>query len=158
MRAVSKLRFPGACSVLAGLALAASSAAQEVRVSPGTIEDRRTTGRFFGGLEIELKLTGDDLADARAARVLLRKAVDETGRDLLPEKKPDADFQKSYGSGAPALKLALKNPARTASAVKEISGDVELFTPARDPAATVSIDRIVSRTDRSVDSPALSAQ
>ena len=65
-----------------------AASGQDLRVSAGTIEDRRTTGKFFGGLEIELKLTGDDLADARAARVKLTKAQDESGRDLLPAKKP----------------------------------------------------------------------
>lgn len=131
------------------------STAQDVRVSAGTIEDRRTTGRFFAGLEIELKLTGDDIADAKSARIILKKAVDETGRNLLPEQKPDEDF-RSVGSSP--LKLALKNPARGASAVKEIAGEVQLFVPDRDPAAVVTVDRVVSRMDKAIDSPALKAQ
>ncbi len=130
-------------------------AAQDVRVSAGTIEDRRTTGRFFGGLEVELKLTGDDLADARAARVLVKKAVDGTGRDLMPEKAKEGDFEKT--SGAP-MKVNLKNPARNASAIREISGEIQLFTPSRDPAATVVVDRILSRMDKPIDAPALKAQ
>ena len=144
-----------------GLALVAAPAlvaTQDLRVTAGTIEDRRTTGKFFGGLEIELKLTGDDLADARAARVQLKKAVDESGRDLLPEQKNEEDFRKSSGSGGPDLKISLKNPARGASAIKEVSGDVELFAPSRDPAATVVVDRLMSRMDKSVDSAALKAQ
>lgn len=140
-------------SVLASLAASVASAA-DVRVSAGTIEDRRTTGRFFGGLEVELKLTGDDLADAKSARVLLKRAIDETGRDLLPEAKPDQGFQ-SMGS---QLKLSLKNPARGAQALKEITGDVELFVPTRDPAAIVTVDRVLSRMDKPVDSAALKAQ
>jgi hypothetical protein len=127
-------------------------------VTAGTIEDRRTTGKFFGGLEIELKLTGDDLADAKAARVALKRAVDESGRDLLPEQKNGDDFQKSSGSGAPDLKINLKNPARGASAIKEISGEIQLYTPSRDPAATVVIDRLLSRMDKPIDSAALKSQ
>jgi hypothetical protein len=155
MRKLFEPRFFAAFSTLAGLALSAAAAAQAVRVSAGTIEDRRTTSRFFAGLEIELKLTGDDLADAKSARIVLKKAVDETGRDLLPESKPDDDF-KSINSSE--LKLSLKNPARGASAVKEISGEVELFVPTRDPAAVVTVDRLVSRMDKAVDSPALKGQ
>lgn len=132
--------------------------AQDLRVSAGTIEDRRTTGQFFGGLEIELKLTGDDLADAKAARLLLTKAVDETGRDLLPEKRGDPDFQKSFGSSLPDLKASLKNPARTAGAVKEITGEVQLFIPGRDPASTVVVDKLATRMDKTVASPGLKAQ
>ena len=111
-------------AALAILAVPLPCTAQNVRVTAGTIEDRRTTGKFFGGLEIELKLTGDDLADARAARVLLKKAVDESGHDLLPEQKRDEDFQKSSGSSGPNLKVNLKNPARGAGAIKEVAGDV----------------------------------
>lgn len=132
--------------------------AQDLRVSAGTIEDRRTTGQFFGGLEIELKLTGDDLADAKAARLLLKTAVDDTGRDLMPEKRDDPDFQKAFGSSLPDLKANLKNPARAASAVKEISGEVELFIPGRDPASTVVVDKLATRWDKAVASPALKTQ
>jgi hypothetical protein len=148
-----------ACAVaLALLALPGRAAGQDLRVTAGTIEDRRTTGKFFGGLEIELKLTGDDLADAKAARVLLKKAVDESGRDLLPEKKGDEDFQKSSGSSGPDLKVNLKNPARGAGAIKEVSGDVELYAPSRDPAATVVVERLTSRMDKPIAAPALKAQ
>jgi hypothetical protein len=159
MRRLSSPHFSGVFSMLPGLALAWLAAlplaAQDVRVGAGTIEDRRTTGRFFAGLEIELKLTGDDLADAKSARILVMKAVDETGRDLLPERKADEDF-KSIGSSE--LKLSLKNPARGASAVKEIAGEVQLFVPTRDPAAVVTIDRVLSRMDKPIDSPGLKAQ
>src|SRR5437763_399790 len=44
-------------------------AAENVRVTAGTIDDdRRTSAKFGGGLELELKLTGDGLEGARAAR------------------------------------------------------------------------------------------
>ncbi len=150
--------LPACAAALALLAVPSLAAGQDLRVTAGTIEDRRTTGKFFGGLEIELKLTGDDLADAKAARVLLKKAVDESGRDLLPEKKGDEDFQKSSGSSGPDLKVNLKNPARGAGAIKEVSGDVELYAPSRDPAATVVVDRLTSRMDKPVVSPGLKAQ
>jgi hypothetical protein len=159
MRMFSGPRFSGVSVLIWGIGLAGLipgvSAGQGVRVSTGTIEDRRTTGRFFAGLEIELKLTGDDVADAKSARIILKKAVDETGRDILPEQKPDEDF---LSVGSSPLKLALKNPARGAAAVKEIAGEVQLFVPSRDPAAVVTVDRVVTRMDRSVDSPALKAQ
>lgn len=129
--------------------------AQDLRVSTGTIEDRRTTGKFFGGLEVELKLTGDDLADAKAKRVIVKRALDETGRDLLPDEQKEPDFSTSSGSD---LKVSLKNPARGATALKEISGHVELFTPSRDPAATVTVDRLLSRMDKPISMPALRNQ
>jgi len=133
-------------------AMASLVSGQDLRVSAGTIEDRRTTGKFFGGLEVELKLTGDDLADAKAKRVIVKKAVDETGRDLLPDERKDPDFSTSSGSD---LKVNLKNPARGSTALKEISGHVELFTPTRDPASVVTIDRLPSRMDKPISMPAL---
>jgi hypothetical protein len=142
----------------AAVAAPAKLVAQDLRVTAGTIEDRRTTGKFFGGLEIELKLTGDDLADAKAARVVLTKAIDESGRDLLPDVKRDEDFQKSSGSSGPNLKVNLKNPARGAGALREVSGDVELYAPSRDPAATVVVDRLTSRMDKPIVSAALKSQ
>ena len=125
--------------------------AQGVRVSTGTIEDRRTTGQYFGGLEVELKLTGDDLADARAVRVQLKKAEDETGQSLLTERSQEGDFQET----SQTLKLTLKNPARKASALREVSGELQLFAPGRDAAATAVVDRFMSRMDKAVTAPAL---
>ena len=149
-----RLRGPQLCIALAALVVPAALFAQDVRVSPGTIEDRRTTGKFFAGLEVELKLTGDDIADAKSARLLVQKAVDESGRDLLAENKSEPDFQTFNDS----LKASLKNPARGASTLKEVSGRIELFVPSRDPSSTVTIDRVTSRMDKAVDSAALKAQ
>jgi hypothetical protein len=149
MRRLSVSRRFASVLLLCGPAFALH--AQGVRVSTGTIEDRRTTGRFFGGLDVELKLTGDDLADAKAVRVQLRKAEDETGQDLLTERSAEGDFQDA----AQTLRLNLKNPARKASALREVSGELQLFTPGRDPAATAVVDRFMSRMDKAVASPAL---
>lgn len=132
----------------------AGLSAQEVRVTTGTIEDRRTTGRFFGGLEVELKLTGDDVSDAKSSRILVRKAIDESGRDLLPEEKREADFS----DGTSNLKVSLKNPARAAGGLKELSGEVELFVPSRDKGSTVVVDRFLSRMDKPLAAPALKSQ
>jgi len=39
-----------------------------------------------------------------------------------------------------------------------VAGDVELYAPSRDPAATVVVDRLTSRMDKPVESAALKAQ
>jgi hypothetical protein len=142
-------------SFLAGVVLAAASLqAQTVMVTAGLVEDRRTTGRFFGGLEIELKLAGDDLADAKAARVLVKKALDATGRDLIPESQREEDFSET-GGGGPSLKVSLKNPVRGAVALQEVSGEVQMFMPGRDPAATAAVDKFLTRMDKPVSAAAL---
>jgi hypothetical protein len=158
MRRLSKhLRLSRSFLFLALTALAATPLpAQDVLVTTGTVEDRRTTGQFFGGLEIELKLTGDDLADAKASRVIVKKAVDATGRDLLPESQREEDFRDAQGGGS-TLKVSLKNPARGAAAVREVAGEIQLFLPGRDPAATAAVDKFLSRMDKPLSAPGLKA-
>ncbi len=128
-----------------------------VSVSAGDITDRRRNDNFFGGLEIELKIGGDGAADVRGARALVKKAEDETGRNLLKEGKKTPDFETSMSDSAPSLKLELRNPARKAKKVREVSGQVELFLPARDPAAVARLDGFLSRMDRPAAVPALKA-
>jgi hypothetical protein len=153
-------RAPSSWSLpLALLALLLSApparGAENVRVTAGTIDDdRRTSTKFGGGLELELKLTGDGLDGARAARVVVKKAVDGSGRDLLPEKARGADFSK-VGDHGTGMKINLRNPARGASAITEVAGEIELFVPGRDPGAIVVIDRVLSKVDKPLSSPAL---
>lgn len=143
---------------LIGIAGAALSApAGGLSVSAGDITDRRRNDNFFGGLEIELKIGGDGAADVRGARALVKKAEDDTGRNLLKEGKKTPDFETSMSDSAPSLKLELRNPARKAKKVREVSGQVELFLPARDPAAVARLDGFLSRMDRPAASPALKA-
>lgn len=135
----------------------AALAAPPLTVSAGDITDRRRNDNFFGGLEIELKIGGDGAADVRGARALVKKAEDETGRNLLKEGGKTPDFETSMSDTAPSLKLELRNPARKAKTVREVSGQVELFLPGRDPASVARVDGFLSKMDRLADSPALKA-
>ena len=118
----------------------------QVRVMPGDIKDTRRTDGFFSKLEVEMKVLGDALSGAKGIRVNITKAVDETGKDLLPEKKGDDEFKEINLSGNETAKVdvELKNPARKATAVLEISGTLELFVPSRDPSATILIPNLAS--------------
>jgi hypothetical protein len=138
-------------------AFAASSAkAARYTVTAGDVTDRRRNDGSFSNLEIELKLAGDGLEAVQGARAVVRKAVDDTGRNLLQENRQSNDFQKPTGE-TPALKIELKNPARRAGTLKEVSGQVELFVPERDAASTVRAEKFLSRVDRPIASPALKA-
>ncbi len=139
------------------LAAAAPSKPSAIGVTPGDVTDRRRNDNSFAGLEIELKLTGEAAGGARGARAVVQKAVDDTGRNLVKEGGRPAEFEKSSGEGSPALKLELRNPARRAKSVREISGQVEVFLPDRDPAAVASADRFLSRMDRPIAASALKA-
>lgn len=158
-------KTPGPLAVLALVAAAAllspapaDSAAKGPRLSVavGDVTDRRRNDNVFAELEIELKVAGEGLEEAKGARALLRSAADDTGRNLLREEKQQArDFEKSGEQGMPALKVTLRNPARRAVAVQELSGQVEVFLPARDAAAVTRVEKFLSRMDRPISSPGL---
>lgn len=151
-------RRPGVAppSILLALALllARAASAQDVRLQPGTLEDRRTSGKFFAGLELEMSLLGDGLDGVRAYRALVAKAVDDQGTNLLPDEKREPDFEKPFG-GTPKVKVKLKNPSRKATAITEVSGTLELYFPAKDPASVANVDRFTSKMDKPIASPAL---
>lgn len=134
-----------------------SPALSQVRVLPGDIKDNRTTAGFFAGLEIELKVLGDILADAKAIRLSVASAADETGRDIFSEKESRTEFKELDESeqNAARLSIKLKNPARQAMTVREISGEVEVFVPRRDPSSTVTVNNVQKTTGSPIVSPAL---
>jgi len=126
-------------------------------VSAGDVTDRRRNDNVFSSLEVELKLTGEGAAGARGARARVEKAVDDTGRNLVKERSDEPEFATSSADGAPALKIELRNPARRAAKVRELSGQVEIFLPERDPSAQARIPGFLSQMDRPLAAPALKA-
>ena len=127
----------------------ASAQAADVRLSVTEVTDARSTGQFHNGMEIKLKLTGDDVASVKGIRTVVTKAVDETGRNLMKDEKQDKDFGSVRDSGTgPETTLRLKNPARRAATVKEIIGEVHLFMPDQDPAATVMVKNFRAATGK----------
>lgn len=128
-----------------------------IAVSAGDVTDRRRNDNMFSSLEVELKLTGEGSSGARGARARVEKAVDDTGRNLVKEGSDEPEFSTSSGDGAPALKIELRNPARRAAKVRELTGQVEVFVPQRDPAAQARVAKFLSQVDRPIASPALKA-
>lgn len=140
------------------LALPMSLGAAEVRTQVGDVKDSRTTGKFFAGLEVELKLTGDALGDAKGIRTTIDKAVDNSGRDLLDPEKQDESFDALNSSGGgEEVTLKLKNPARKATEIKELTGKLELHIPSADPAATVTVSNLKAVMGQPIADPGLKA-
>ncbi|MDA8101298.1 MAG: hypothetical protein M0042_16885 [Nitrospiraceae bacterium] len=139
------------------LAIAAPAYAADIKVAVAEVKDQRSTGEFFNSLEIKLRLIGDDAAAVRGIKTVVRSAADDTGRSLLSEDEKQAPFETiADGRGRkPEVTLKLKNPARKASVVKEISGDLLLFMPDKDPAATVVIKDFTKKAGKPLDDPAL---
>lgn len=132
-----------------------------VRVMVSEVSDRRTTGQFFAGSEIKLKLVGDVLGDIRGVRkIQITKAVDDTGRNLVTEEKigstePFGFERMEKVSSQIEQTIKLGNPARKASVIKEITGSIELYEPNKDPNATVTVKNFIAQIGKPLALPAL---
>ena len=139
-----------ACAAI--LAHTAHTALAEVKVSVGDINDKRGTGNFFTGLEIEIKLSGPELAEAKGIRTKVKSATDDAGKALTKSedrfggKDGFEELQKAFGGGFNSdkkagefqVKLEFKNPPRAAKAIKSLEGSIELLIPSKDPAAVIT--------------------
>jgi hypothetical protein len=141
---------------LLSLSIVASVAyASDIRLLVNEVKDTRTTGEFFGGLEMDLKPVGDDLSDVYSLRPLITKALDDSGRNLMADDTKKTEFAKMDRSGRSTIRIKLKNPARKASVIKELSGELEMFVPGRDRKSTSVITNFLSKTGRKLSDPAL---
>lgn len=143
-------------TTMAFVVLATTAQAVEIRLTVIEVTDSRSTGQFHNGMEVKLKLTGDDAASVKGVRTTVVKAVDEAGRNLLTEERPDKEFStvRDMGTG-PEISLRLKNPARRATTVKEIAGEVQLFMPDQDPTASVLVKNFRAVTGKPLTDPLL---
>lgn len=146
--------------------LAITPAGAEITVTPGTITDTRTTGKFFASLEVKLILSGPELASAKGMRVRLASATDDTGKNLIDKEKLGFfgnDFrplEEPFGP-EPAKKgdfeaeVKLANPPRAAKSL-DLTGTIELLSPDADPASVISAD-VTATAGKPIDNPALKA-
>ncbi len=137
--------------------LCSTQVAFAINIQVGDVKDSRTTGQFFAGFEIDLKLIGDEIGDAKAIRTSIVSAVDSTGRDLIDPSKIEKDFKEvgSYGASDNKVTVNLKNPSRKAETLKELKGQIELFVPKNDPQSTVVLRGFKQHSGKVIDSPAL---
>jgi hypothetical protein len=126
------------------------------------IQERRSSS--FAQVLLRLEVPGVTNSEVRAQRVLVKKAVDDTGASLVPDDAAAAGFELNYGAGAdqgekpePAtFDVRLKSPARAAKSLTVVSGEAELFVPGRDPDSSVTVSQFASQDGRPISSAALS--
>ncbi len=143
--------------LIAVVSAATPAAASDIKATVAEVTDQRSTGQFFNNLEIKLRLVGDDAPSIRGIKTTVTKAVDDTGRSLVMEEEKDDRFEAvGDGRGNQAeVKLKLKNPARKASVVKEVAGELQVFMPGQDPAATVLVKGFMKTVGKPVSDPSL---
>jgi len=130
------------------------------------VNDRRSSGSF-ANLTVHFVLPDVQEKDVAAQRVVPKTATDDTGKDLVAGAMQSSGLSPtSAGMGyskegeAPSpnrMNVTLASPARAATSIKEITGEIELYMPARDPNATVKIDRILEKMGKTLSSPGLAA-
>ncbi len=108
-------------------------AGETFRIVVDSVSDARTrtaANDTSGRLTLMPKLEGEGLEEARAFRIRVTAATDDTGHDLLPEEPAAAPWEEDpVGEG---LWIHLASPARGATAVT-VTGAVDLWMPKRDP-------------------------
>ena len=143
---------------LAFIALSTQTAAA-IDTAIGDVKDTRTTGKFFAGLEVELKLIGDGVDSIKGIRTNLATVSDDTGKDLIDPEKVKKEFEEfnQFGHGQNSVTLRLKNPSRKAAKITKLDGSLELFLPSKDPQANVTVAKLKSLLGKPLESPALKA-
>lgn len=141
------------------LVLSSTAVAAQETFVVRQVNDRRTNG-FFAQLAISVEMPKIKSADVAASRVMLTKAVDETGRDLLDPEAKEPQFETHRG-GQPdrpaAVSVTLKNPDRKAMSIKEVRGEIELFMPAKDPNSVAEVAKFLPQSGKPLVHKALKA-
>jgi hypothetical protein len=115
------------------LAVAPVLAAQETfRIIVESVSESRSrdaSNETAGRLTLMPRLEGEGIADAKAYRIRVTAATDDTGRSLLPGEPEPAPWEES--ATGESLWIRLASPARGAATVT-VTGTVELWMPKRD--------------------------
>ena len=126
------------------------------------VNDRRATGSF-SHLTITLELPSIQNLDVAASRVLISSAVDDAGQSLVeaqenePQLEPNARALYDKKPSPATISVTLKNPARKAAAVKQVSGEIELYMPSKDPNSVAEFPKFTSLAGKTLTHKALKA-
>lgn len=92
-------------------------------------ECRSTTDSYFGNrCQVYLKVFGDEVRKYKYVRLVkISKAVDDQTLDLIGEEK-DSKYSEITGSNT-SVALNLLPTSRKAKVIKEIAGEIGLFSP-----------------------------
>jgi len=138
---------------------------QPIDTSVQQVFDRRSHG-FFADCTITLELPKIKSSEVEASRVVVQKATDDTGLDLVNREKQEqqTDLEPNFrgsmmrGEDPPAtVGVTLKNPARTATKITEVRGEIELFMPSKDPNSIAEIPKFLTFTGKPLTHKALKA-
>jgi len=124
----------------------------------GIREERVRGGAGAPSCAVDVELAGTRRSEVEAARVTVRVAVDDLGTSLVPDGPAGLEPIRDGALDAPVvLPVPLKLASRRATSNREVSGEIELYVPSADPAATVTIPRFRAEEGKPLALPALAA-
>lgn len=142
------------------LAQRGTRAPAPVEMKIAQVNDRRG-GEYFERLQLMVELPKYTSKEVVAARVLVTSAVDETGRNLVPEESGEPGLESLGGLSGDddpvRLAFDLAPPAREASRINEIRGEVELYMPSKDANSVAVIPKFLASKGKALSNKALKA-
>lgn len=153
--------------IIVALALTAAPLLAQPKPVEATVQqvlDRRSNGPF-ADCTITVALAGIKSSEVEASRVVVQKATDDTGLDLVHREKQEmqTDLEPNFAgsmrdAAAPAtVGVTLKNPSRKAKKIAEVRGEIELFMPSKDPNSVAEIPKFMTFTGKPLAHKALKA-
>lgn len=131
--------------------------AKEARGVVGQVADDRNSGQGTpSSFEILVWLPDLQEADVAAARVVVKKAVDDLGTNLVPDEAPPPGLVEGAGASGGVF-VRLKNAPRKAKLLRELAVEVDLDASMPDPAYVVTVPAFRRDAGRPIVSPVLQA-
>ena len=142
----------------------AAAAQQKIEVAVKQVNDRRSSGSF-AKLALSLELPKVQSFDVAASRVFISSAVDETGRNLVDAEAGEPPFElnprtmmgRDTAPSPSQVAIMLNNPDRKATKVREVTGEIELYMPGKDPNSIADIPKFTTMSGKALAHKALKA-
>jgi hypothetical protein len=118
------------------------------KVSVSKIDESRSTSdsSFDNKCEIELKISGDEVRKYKFVKISkITKATDDQDLDLINEDHNDFEYKEIDENAK--VEIETKIPARKAKVIKELSGELSLYSPTVANGAIIRITNYQTKTN-----------
>jgi catechol 2,3-dioxygenase-like lactoylglutathione lyase family enzyme len=126
----------------------------QAKVTVGEVRETRSNNSH-GAIHLKLVVADKSLVQqSKAFRVVPSTARDELGVDLIDPRRPSY-FYESRIFARKGFPVMLNSPPRHSSMIRELTGEIHVFVPGRDPSAIVTVDSFLQQAGDHLVSSAL---
>lgn len=152
------------CALLLVSAISPLAQADDANITVAKVYESRSYPVNFGPnqLSVIIGIESETATKARAVRGVATSVVDDTGQQLVSDKK-DLDkwslLREEYRlyPNRAEIGLDLNKPARSAQTLREVSGRFEFYFPGRDAHSLVTVENIGQHAGQTLDDATLKA-